>query len=66
VETAPSPNHKWEYSTPLGLSARVRDIKTGVGFGIGTGFTAQDRVEMFDHRPLGILAKYKHFPVGAK
>jgi DNA ligase-1 len=44
----------------------VRDIKTGVEFEIGTGFTAEDRAEMWNRQPLGRLAKYKHFPVGVK
>jgi DNA ligase-1 len=44
----------------------VRDMKTGVEFEIGTGFTAQERAEMWSRQPLGLLAKYKHFLVGAK
>jgi DNA ligase-1 len=56
----------------------VRDTKTGVEFEIGTGFTAQDRAAIWQEReykddpevnyfaPIGRLAKYKHFPVGAK
>lgn len=50
----------------------VRDIKTGVEFEIGTGFTAQDRADLWKTGQLrerllqGQLVKYKHFPVGAK
>lgn len=43
-----------------------RDLKTGVEFEIGTGFTAADRAKYFNEPPLGKLAKYKHFPIGAK
>lgn len=53
----------------------VRDVKTGVEFNIGTGFTAEDRVWWWDTRlsrfmdaatnkPLTV--KYKFFPVGVK
>jgi len=54
----------------------VRDVKTGVEFEIGTGFTAQERADIWyayqtsghskKAHPLGRLAKYKHFPRGAK
>jgi len=49
----------------------VRDIKTGVEFEIGTGFTAADRESIwFDYldypRAKWPLVKYKHFPSGAK
>ncbi len=47
---------------------QVRDLKTGVEFEIGTGFTAEQRQEWWDARDslLGILIKYKSFPVGVK
>lgn len=60
----------------------VRDTKTGVQFEIGTGFDAQLRAALFPsilvvigqpddkrniyERRVTELAKYKHFPVGAK
>jgi DNA ligase-1 len=46
----------------------VRDPKTGVEFGIGGGFTADDRVRLWAEREtlVGRLAKYKYFPIGAK
>ena len=50
----------------------VRDVKTGVEFNIGTGFTAADRVTWWDWAerqtpttPKPII-KYKFFPVGVK
>lgn len=60
----------------------VRDVKTGVEFEIGTGFTAEERRTIWQEQlrqdwhasivgdivsgPLGRLVKYKHFPSGAK
>lgn len=41
-----------------------RDLKTGVEFEIGTGFTAADRIEYFNNPPK--IVKYKFFPVGVK
>lgn len=41
-----------------------RDLKTGVEFEIGTGFTAADRVEYFRNPPN--IVRYKFFPVGVK
>ena len=41
-----------------------RDLKTGVEFEIGTGFTAADRIEYFSNPPK--IVKYKFFPVGVK
>ena len=53
---------------PMGVMGTlvVRDVKTGVEFEIGTGFTAEDRAEMWRNKPIGRLAKYKYFPVGVK
>lgn len=42
---------------------QVRDIKSGVEFEIGTGFTAADRAR--DWKP-GTILKYKYFPIGVK
>lgn len=42
----------------------VRDVKTNVEFGIGTGFTAAQRADMwadYGNKVLGKLVTYKHF-----
>lgn len=46
----------------------VRDIKTGVEFNIGSGYTQEVRDEIWSNQAkyLGKLAKYKHFEVGVK
>jgi DNA ligase-1 len=48
----------------------VRDVKTGVEFNIGTGFTAEDRRGFWLTRDQHVAAKtvikYKSFPVGVK
>lgn len=46
----------------------VKDLVTGVEFGIGTGFTAAQRKEIWDDIDslIGKVIKYKSFPVGAK
>jgi DNA ligase-1 len=44
----------------------VRDVKTGVEFNIGTGFTAADRQRFALGGILGETVKYKSFPVGVK
>lgn len=48
----------------------VRDVKTGVEFNIGTGFTAEDRRywwDTFTSKKAGPLrVKYKSFPIGVK
>lgn len=46
----------------------VRDLKSGVDFNVGTGFTAADRVWWWSrgyHERADII-KYKYFPVGVK
>lgn len=43
---------------------RVRDLKTGVEFEIGTGFTAEDRAKFWRSPPIGQTIKFKHFPIG--
>lgn len=44
----------------------VRDIHTGVEFDIGTGFNAEQRINLWEGRKylIGKIAKYKHFPIG--
>lgn len=46
----------------------VRDIKTGVEFCVGTGFSGDERARLWERRAsiLGKIITYKHFPVGAK
>ena len=49
----------------------VRDVKTGVEFNIGTGFTAADRLNFWSWvheapKAPPIIVKYKFFPVGVK
>jgi DNA ligase-1 len=44
----------------------VRDLKTGVEFEIGTGFTEHMRRDMWECPPVGKLVKYKYFPAGSK
>lgn len=45
----------------------VQDLVTGVQFKIGSGFNQKQRQEIWDKRDLAekLLAKYKHFPIGA-
>lgn len=47
---------------------RVRDVKTGVEFQIGSGFTDQDRSELWTIRTEmpGSFVKYSYFPTGSK
>ena len=44
----------------------VRDLKTGVNFSIGAGFTAAERKQFWDNAPIGQTVKYKYFPSGSK
>ena len=46
----------------------VRDVVSGLEFRIGTGFTAEQRAEIWQHRKsyLGQLLKYKFFSIGVK
>ena len=47
----------------------VRDLKTGVEFDIGTGFSAADRDWWWKHQacaPGATIIKYKYFPTGGK
>lgn len=44
------------------------DIVTGIEFDIGTGFTAQQRKEVWDNKDqiIGRICSYNHFPIGVK
>ena len=46
-------------------SLEVLDIETGVAFNIGSGFTANQRKELWKHKEelLGKVVKYKYFDV---
>ena len=46
----------------------VRDLVTQVEFKVGTGWSAEERKELWQNRDklLGQVLTYKHFPVGAK
>lgn len=61
-------SHKKAGMVPTGTMGTlvVRDTKTGVEFEIGTGFTAEERADFWKWPPTCKIAKYKHFPSGAK
>jgi DNA ligase-1 len=46
----------------------VRDLKTGIEFGVGSGFKKQDRIDLWKNPDelIGKIIKYKYFPVGIK
>lgn len=44
----------------------VRDLKTGVQFNIGTGFSAKERYGIWISDLIGKVVKYKHLPIGSK
>lgn len=46
----------------------VEDVRTGVKFGIGSGFSAAERAELWARREAlpGQLVKYRFFPTGSK
>lgn len=46
----------------------VEDVHTGQRFGIGTGYTAEQREQLWSQREqlIGKLVKYKYFEVGSK
>lgn len=45
---------------------KVRDVKTGIHFDIGSGFTAEQRVTFWKEQSklMGRTLTYKHFPIG--
>ena len=45
---------------------RVRDIRTGIEFSVGTGFTDYQRSLLWANPPIGKLIKYKSLPHGVK
>lgn len=47
---------------------KVRDVKSGVEFDIGTGFTAAERHDIWANRQAwtGLVVKYKYLPIGVK
>ena len=47
-------------------SLKVVDIRTGVEFNIGSGFTQEERDQLWKNPPLGKIARYKYFPKGSK
>lgn len=55
---------------PAGMlgALQVRDIHTGVEFEIGTGFTREQRLDIFANQDKyrGVLAKYQYFAGGSK
>lgn len=62
-------SHKAGKSAGFTLGAlRVKDVKTGVEFQIGSGFTEQDRNELWAIRQElpGSFIKYSYFPTGNK
>lgn len=61
-------SHKAGKSGRGDLGALVCRTADGVEFNIGTGFTDADRASIWERRDqfLGLLAKYKFFPVGQK
>lgn len=55
---------------PMGVLGAlvVKDLKTGIAFKIGTGYTAHHRAALWDqrHTLIGRVVKYKHFEIGVK
>lgn len=47
---------------------QVKDVQTGVEFEVGTGFTDEQRVNLWEGRKYltGKIIKYKHFTIGVK
>lgn len=44
----------------------VWDLVSEVEFEIGSGFTLEERAQLFAHPPINRVAKYKYFPSGGK
>jgi DNA ligase-1 len=61
-------SHKANLVGKGSMGALVCKTDEGVEFRIGTGFTAKQRAEMWanQHKYMGKLAKFKHFPIGQK
>ena len=61
-------SHKENKSGRGDLGALLLRTRSGIEFSCGTGFTDAERADIWQNqsRHLGKLAKYKHFPVGAK
>jgi DNA ligase 1 len=63
-----------ENLVPMGTlgALLVRDLVSGIEFGIGTGFTNEERDRLWSIRKdilrdsKRVFAKYKHFPIGVK
>lgn len=61
-----------EFLVPAGVlgALEVEDCATGVRFGIGSGFDAQERADLWalaqSGKLTGRIARYKHFEVGVK
>lgn len=49
-------------------SFTVRDCESGVEFGVGSGFDAEQRADLWSRRDalVGKIIRYKHFEIGAK
>lgn len=47
-------------------SMMVRDVKTGVIFDVGSGFSEEDRIRLWINKPLGKTIKYKSQLAGVK
>ena len=46
----------------------VKDIKTGIEFNVGSGFTEEQRIQLWDIKEdlIGSVIKYKYFAIGVK
>ncbi len=53
---------------PLVGAISVKDVKTGVQFEIGSGFTEDQRSELWQKRKIlsGLVVKYRYQPAGVK
>lgn len=57
-----------KHETGMLGALNVRDVVTGVEFDVGTGFTNEQRTNLWEGRKYltGMLIKYRHFPIGVK